>query len=90
MAFIGALMIRQAIQDAAGIDDEGHEKQQGGLSVEGASTPKVAAAKATPAVTKTTTRVRCNKCQHTQQVPVSASTFQCENCKANLKRANKS
>ena len=90
MAFIGALMIRQAIRDAAGIDEE-HEKQHGGgLSVEGASTPKVAAAKATPAVTKTTTRVRCNKCQHTQQVPVSASTFQCEECGAKLTRAKKS
>ena len=89
MAFIGALMLRQAIRDAAGIDEE-HEKQRDGLSVEGASTPKVAAAKATPSVKKTTTRVRCSKCQHVQQVPLSASTFQCENCQANLKRANKS
>jgi len=40
MAFIGALMIRQAIQDAAGIDEE-HQKQRGDPSVERASTPKL-------------------------------------------------
>lgn len=37
-----------------------------------------------------TTKVRCFKCQHTQQVPISASTFQCEGCNAKLKRAKAS
>ena len=37
-----------------------------------------------------TTTVRCFKCQHTQQVPVSTSTFQCENCNAKLKRTKTS
>jgi len=47
-----------------------------------------AAPKETP-VGKTTT-VKCSKCQHTQHVPVSASTFQCENCDARLKRSKTS
>jgi ribosomal protein S27E len=55
--------------------------------VEASSKPKVAP-KVTP-VGKTTT-IRCFKCQHTQQVPASASTFQCEKCNATLKRAAKS
>lgn len=37
-----------------------------------------------------TTKVRCVKCQHTQQVPISASTFQCEKCNAKLKRSKTS
>jgi hypothetical protein len=47
---------------------------------------------AAPTVTPVgkTTTVKCSKCQHTQQVPVSASTFQCENCDAKLRRAKTS
>ncbi|GAB2993928.1 hypothetical protein [Mycobacterium bourgelatii] len=37
-----------------------------------------------------TTKVRCAKCKHTQQVPISANTFQCTNCNAKLKRAKSS
>jgi hypothetical protein len=48
------------------------------------STSKVAPSSA-PGVEKTTT-VRCNKCQHTQKVAISASAFECENCNARLKR----
>jgi hypothetical protein len=57
--------------------------------VAGASTPKVAA-KATAATTEASSIVRCHICQHTQREPLSASSFQCGNCKANLKRQNKS
>jgi ribosomal protein S27E len=32
------------------------------------------------------TKVRCFNCQHIQQVPVSASTFNCDKCGAKLKR----
>lgn len=39
----------------------------------------------TPAQTRST-KVRCHKCQHVQTVPVSQTTFRCEQCKANLKR----
>lgn len=56
-------------------------------AVEAASMPKVAP-KATP-VGKTAS-VRCSRCQHAHQVPVGASTFQCEECNTTLKRAAKS
>jgi hypothetical protein len=64
--------------------------QHAGFSYDewGDASTKVASAKTT-AVAKTT-KVKCSKCQHTQQVPVSASTFQCENCDAKLKRAKTS
>jgi hypothetical protein len=30
--------------------------------------------------------IRCYRCQHVQTVPVSSSTFECEQCNAKLKR----
>jgi len=46
--------------------------------------------KVTPKSTKVTpgksTTVRCHQCQHVQVVPLSQSTFVCEQCKATLKR----
>ncbi|CCK65285.1 PolC-type DNA polymerase III [Mycobacterium canetti] len=33
-----------------------------------------------------TTKVRCCKCKHIQDVPVSASTFQCQACDAKIRR----
>jgi hypothetical protein len=51
------------------------------------SNPK-AATKSTPA--GKTTRVKCVKCQHTQKIPVSVTSFQCEECNAKLKRAKTS
>lgn len=35
------------------------------------------------------TKVRCYNCRNVQQAPVGASTFRCEKCKAQLRRANK-
>ena len=55
-------------------------KQQSGT----ATTAK--AVQPAKAVVEKTTKVRCHKCQHTQEVPRSASTFQCEECNAKLKR----
>ena len=56
-------------------------------SRQGAATPN-AAHTLTP--TGETSKVRCFKCQHTQQVPVTATHFQCEACGANLTRKQKS
>jgi ribosomal protein S27E len=39
-----------------------------------------------PALEKTS-KVRCHRCQHVQAVPFSQSTFECEECGTNLKRA---
>jgi ribosomal protein S27E len=74
------------------VDDWGRVRNP---SVGVASKPKIQAAakpKATPTPTPAgkTTTVKCYKCQHTQRVPVSASTFQCEKCNAKLTRADKS
>jgi Protein of unknown function (DUF4236) len=54
----------------------------------GTFTARTAGPQTTP-VAKTT-KVRCCKCQHTQQVPVSASHFQCEKCNAKLTRTKTS
>lgn len=37
-----------------------------------------------------TSKVRCNKCQHVQVVPVGQSTFVCEQCNTKLTRKSKS
>jgi len=69
----------------------------GGARVEVTSEKPVAAHRAAKIVQKTTaaptvtsvgktTTVKCAKCQHTQKVPVTASTFQCEKCNAKLTR----
>jgi ribosomal protein S27E len=52
-------------------------------AVQAASKPNIAA---TSTPTGKTTKVRCTKCQHTQQVPVSTTNFQCEECNAKLTR----
>lgn len=33
------------------------------------------------------TKVRCHRCQHVQTVPITLSTFVCEQCNAKLRRA---
>lgn len=44
----------------------------------------------TPTPTGKATKVRCFNCQHIQQVPVSASNFNCEKCGTKLTRTQKS
>jgi predicted RNA-binding Zn-ribbon protein involved in translation (DUF1610 family) len=39
-----------------------------------------------PAKPKTTSKVRCHHCQHVQVVPLSESTFPCQQCGRKLKR----
>jgi HNH endonuclease len=43
-------------------------------------------ASATPTPTGETKKVRCFNCQHVQQVPVSVSSYECEECGQRLKR----
>jgi ribosomal protein S27E len=52
-----------------------------------ASKPRVTDT-ATP--TGKATKVKCFNCQHIQQVPVGASSFDCEKCSAKLKRTKTS
>lgn len=52
---------------------------------EDAPTLEVASVKPTIPVGKSA-KVRCHHCQHVQTVPVSLPTFECEQCKAKLKR----
>lgn len=47
--------------------------------------PKPVAGKQEPAPEKST-KVKCNHCQHVQTVPVTQSTFTCEECNTKLKR----
>jgi ribosomal protein S27E len=44
----------------------------------------------TPTPTGKATKVRCFKCQHIQQVPVSVTRYECEECGAKLTRSQKS
>jgi ribosomal protein S27E len=44
------------------------------------------AAAGTPTLTGESTKVRCFNCQHTQQVPVSLSSYECEECGQRLQR----
>ncbi len=48
------------------------------------------AADTTPAPTGKTTNIKCFKCQHIQQVPVSTTTFDCEKCGTKLTRTKTS
>jgi ABC-type nickel/cobalt efflux system permease component RcnA len=50
-----------------------------------APTPKVASVKSAIPGEKST-KVRCFHCQHVQQVPVSVSSYGCEECGQKLKR----
>jgi ribosomal protein S27E len=73
----------------AAIDDWGRPRIPSDVAtskpkVQAASKPKVTPK---PAPAGKATTVRCFKCRHTQQVPASASHFQCEKCDAKLTRA---
>jgi hypothetical protein len=74
------------------VDDWGRLRSP---SNEAASKPEVSAgskpkAADRPTPTGKATKVKCAKCQHIQQVPVSASNFQCEKCSAKLTRTKTS
>ena len=63
---------------------EGTEGRSAVTSNTTASKPKEAAGKPSP--TGEATKVRCFKCQHIQQVPLSVSGYECEECGAWLSR----
>ncbi len=90
VAWLGvALMgIGARVGRASARSGEGTEGPPAAASSTTASKPESNADKPAPA--GKATNVRCFKCQHIQQVPVSATSFDCEKCSARLTRAKTS